>query len=135
MALQFCDPRNTYMLPASVINHAAVIGHLREVLNSFAAKSEYSMFYIGITSNLDTRLNQHKVNKPTFQLMCPIYEESGNLVENAFDRLERTAIATFRDGIFHPDKSKRGTPPKPELACCNGVGGSRPKNTLYILVG
>ncbi|PCE33112.1 hypothetical protein [Burkholderia ubonensis] len=129
MALQLIAPYEKYLLNVGVINHASVIGHLRQVLNVFAAKPEYSKFYIGITGDVKSRLASHQAHKPSFSLMCPIYEEAGNLVENAFDRLEREAIRNFRGGITHPETGKL------LLQCSNGPGGARPKNTLYILVG
>lgn len=103
MALQLVSPEDKYMLKTGVINHEDVIGHLRQVLNAFAAKPEYSKFYIGITSDLYTRLAKHRATKPDFKLMAPIYLEAHNLVGNAFDRLERKAIETFRTGITHPN--------------------------------
>ncbi|KVK90767.1 GIY-YIG nuclease family protein [Burkholderia cepacia] len=129
MALQLVSPEDKYMLKTGVINHEDVIGHLRQVLNAFAAKPEYSKFYIGITSDLYTRLAKHRATKPDFKLMAPIYLEAHNLVGNAFDRLERKAIETFRTGIMHPQSGER------LLACSNGPGGALPKNWLYILVG
>ncbi|KWI43332.1 hypothetical protein [Burkholderia stagnalis] len=128
MTLQLIAPQDKYMLKAGVISHDAVIGHLHQVLKSFAAKQEYSKFYIGITSNLNTRLASHRANKPDFKWMCPIYEEAGNLVENAFDRLERKAVMKFNAGI----KDQSG---QLLLQCSNGPGGALPKNLLYILVG
>lgn len=128
MALQLIAPQDKYLLKAGVISHDAVVGHLREVLNSFAAKPEYSKFYIGITSDLNARLASHRTNKPDFKWMCPIYQEAGNLVENAFDRLERKAIMKFNGGI----KDQSG---QLLLQCSNGPGGALPKNLLYILVG
>ncbi len=129
MALQLVSPEDKYMLKTGVINHEAVIGHLKQVLHSFAMKPEYSKFYIGITSDLNTRLASHRANKPDFKLMCPIYLEAHNLVGNAFDRLERKAIEAFRSGITHPDTRET------LLECRNGPGGALPKNWLYILVG
>ena len=129
MALQLVSPEDKYMLKTGVINHEDVIGHLRQVLNAFAAKPEYSKFYIGITSDLYTRLAKHRATKPDFKLMAPIYLEAHNLVGNAFDRLERKAIETFRTGITHPQSGER------LLACSNGPGGALPKNWLYILGG
>lgn len=61
--------------------------------------------------------------------MCPIYQEAGNLVENAFDHLEHKAINKFRQGIQHPRTGQL------LLQCSNGPGGALPKNLLYILVG
>ncbi len=129
MTLQLIAPQDKYMLKAGVISHDAVIGHSHQVLKSFAAKPEYSKFYIGITSNLNTRLASHRANKPDFKWMCPIYEEAGNLVENAFDRLERKAIMKFNGGIKDPQNGQM------LLQCSNGPGGALPKNLLYILVG
>ena len=54
-------------------NH--VISHIKDVLNSFASKPQYTRFYIGITGNLAQRHAAHAVKKPEFSLMCVIYEE------------------------------------------------------------
>jgi hypothetical protein len=128
MVLQFISPQNKYLLRAGVIHHGAVIGHLREVLNSFAAKPEYSKFYIGITNDLNRRLSQHQRTKPSFKWMCPIYEEEPNLVGNAFDRLEREAITQFSGGVKNRQTGR-------VLKCDNGPAGALPKTYLYILVG
>ncbi|KVT87490.1 hypothetical protein WL30_29640 [Burkholderia ubonensis] len=129
MALQLIKPHDKYLLKVGVIHHGAVIGHLHQVLKTFAAKPEYSKFYIGITSDLNKRLSSHQAKKPFFKLMCPIYEEPHNLVGNAFDRLEREAITNFRAGIKHPETGELA------LKCDNGPDGALPKNWLYILVG
>lgn len=112
---------------AGVMHHGAVIAHLRQVLTYFAVKG-YGKFYIGITNDLNVRLSQHQRNKPEFELMCPIYGEEPNLVENAFDRLEREAIKQFFAGIKIPNTDK-------VMRCCNGPRGALPKTWLYILVG
>lgn len=111
-----------------VMHHSAVIGHLRQVLTYFAVKG-FSKFYIGITNDLNARLSQHQLNKPEFKLMCPIYGEEANLVENAFDRLEQEAIKQFIGGVAHPETGRL------VLRCCNGQRGALPKTWLYILVG
>ena len=65
-----------------------------------------------------------------FDKMIPIYGEAANLVENAFDRLEREAIKQFRGGI-----PVLGSPSKRVMKCCNEPDGALPKTWLYILVG
>ncbi|HTE43731.1 MAG TPA: hypothetical protein VK636_00695 [Gemmatimonadaceae bacterium] len=129
MPLSFINPLDQYMLKRSVVDRAAVLGHLRLVLKAFAMKPAFSKFYIGITNHLETRLQDHRIRKPDFQLMVPIYEDNGLFVEDSFDRLERDAIAEFRAGIMHPETRKM------MLRCDNGPGGARPKTVLYILVG
>ncbi|MEP6493254.1 MAG: GIY-YIG nuclease family protein [bacterium] len=129
MPLTFINPRDKYTLKASVVDRAAVIGHLRLVLKAFAMKDEFSKFYIGISNDLETRILKHRVNKPDFKLMVPIYEDGGLFVEDSFDRLERDAITEFRNGIVHPQSLKM------MLRCDNGHGGATPKTFLYILVG
>jgi hypothetical protein len=117
-----------YKLPVGVIDHRAVIAHLRSVLNRFASKPEYSEFYIGIANNLEERLRQHKIKKPDYRLMCVIYEEQPNIVANSLHNLEREAIDTFRQGIIHPDTHQC------LLRCGNEPRGSEAKIALYILV-
>jgi hypothetical protein len=129
MALQLIQPRDKFMLGTHVVDRNAVLGHLRSVLSSFASKPEYSRFYIGITNDVETRLSDHRIHKPDFKLMVPVYEEEAILVENAFDVLEREAIRTFSGGIKHPVTNAM------LLRCENGPGGARPKRILYVLVG
>lgn len=129
MPPQLIQPREKYLLPRHVVDRAAVLGHLELVLKAFAAKPEYSKFYIGITNDVKTRLEDHQRRKGDFKLMVPIYEEQAILVENAFDRLEHEAIAAFRKGIMHPQTRRI------LLRCDNGPGGATPKTTLYVLVG
>jgi len=129
MPLQLIQPREKYMLTRGVVDRAAVIGHLDLVLKAFANKPEYNKFYIGITNDVETRLQDHQRRKPDFKLMVPIYEEQAVLVENSFDRLEREAIERFRVGVMHPETRRI------LLRCDNGPGGAPPKTTLYVLVG
>jgi hypothetical protein len=130
MALEFVQPRDKFMLKRGVIGREPVIGHLRTVLNSFANKPEYTCFYIGITNNLDTRLQDHQRRKPQFRLMCPIYEEPAAHVDSdSFDLLEREALRTFQSGVVHPQTRQV------LLRCDNIPGGAPPKRYLYILVG
>jgi hypothetical protein len=129
LALQLIQPRDKFMLSAHVVDRNAVIGHLRSVLGSFASKPEYSKFYIGITNEVETRLSDHRIRKPDFKVMVPVYEEDAILVENAFDVLEQDAIRAFSNGIRHPTTNAM------MLKCENGPGGARPKRVLYILVG
>ena len=129
MPPQMIVPRDKYLLSRGVVDREAVLGHLRMVLNAFANKPENSRFYIGITNDLETRLQGHQARKPEFRVMVPIYEEQEILFESSFDRLERDAINTFRAGVVHPESRKV------LLRCENGPGGATPKTTLYILVG
>src|SRR4051812_36148090 len=55
MPLQLIEPRDKYMMPRHTITHEAVLGHLESVLKAFAAKQEYSKFYVGITGDLENR--------------------------------------------------------------------------------
>jgi hypothetical protein len=130
MALRLIDPANNrFLFTRSTVDRKAVIGHLRTVLNSFAAKDGYTKFYIGITGHLQDRLAGHQRSRPEFQLMIPIYEEPAHYLEDSFDSLERMAIRTFGEGIRHPETQQM------LLRCDNGAEGAAPKTTLYILVG
>ncbi|WP_235215187.1 GIY-YIG nuclease family protein [Burkholderia sp. MSh2] len=129
MAWQLVSSEDTYMPKTGVVSHEAVIGHLRQVSDAFAAKPAYRKFHIGVTRDLTARLAAHRAGKPDCKWMCPIYPEAHNLVGNAVDRLERKAIEIFRGGIAHPRTHET------LLACSNGPGGALPKNRLCILVG
>lgn len=130
MALRLIESAsNRFMLTRSVIEHRAVLGHLRTVLNSFAMKDGFTKFYIGITGNLEERLARHQRSRPEFKLMIPIYAEPAHYFENSFDSLERLAISAFSAGIKHPDTHAL------LLRCDNGAEGASPKSYLYILVG
>ncbi len=130
MGLKLIEPAdNRFKFNRSVVDRKAVLGHLQTVLNSFAAKPELSMFYIGITGSLEDRLAGHQRYKPEFKLMIPIYEEPAHYLEDSFDALERSAINRFRAGIRHPDSKEM------LLRCANGAEGAAPKTYLYILVG
>lgn len=129
MPLQLISPPDRFMLKRSVDARSIILGHLHSVLKSFAAKPEYSQFYIGITRDLDARLSDHRGKRPDFKLMVPIYEEPANIVDSAFDVLEHEAIKTFRNGITHPETQQM------LLRCANKPDGARPKTMLYILVG
>jgi hypothetical protein len=130
MALKLIEPsQNRWLLQISAVDRKIVIGHLRSVLNNFAAKPEYTKFYIGITGDVEERLYGHQRKRPEFKLMIPIYEEPSHYMDDSFDRLERDAIAAFRGGIHHPETHAMA------LKCDNGAEGAAPKTTLYILVG
>ena len=118
-----------YELDVSVLNNEAVIAHLRSILNTFVNKPEYSRYYIGITSNLESRRTSHERKKPQFKLMCPIYGDSNPKADMAFHSLERDAINSLRSGIVNPSDPSR------KMSCENGPGGSPPKNWLYVLIG
>jgi hypothetical protein len=130
MALKLIEPnQNRWMMKTSAVDRKQVIGHLESVLKSFAAKPEYTQFYIGITGDVEERLYGHQRKRPEFKLMIPIYEEPSHYMDDSFDRLERDAIAAFRGGIRHPVTNAV------TLKCDNGAEGAAPKTTLYILVG
>lgn len=118
-----------HKMTVGVLDNNAVISHLRSVLNTYVNNPAYSKFYIGITSNLEDRLAEHKRTKPQFKLMCPIYEESNPKSDMAFHRLEKDAINQLRSGIVNPSN------PGNKMLCENGPGGSLPKNVLYVLIG
>ena len=118
-----------YQLDVGLIDHSSIIAHMKSVLNTFAAKPQYSKFYIGITSDLENRKLDHQRNKPEYVLMCAIYKDETNIVANSFHNLERDAINAMRGGIRHPVNNQV------LLRCANGPGGSLAKNWLYILVG
>lgn len=129
MSLEMIQPRDKFLLKQGVIARLPVISHLRTVLNSFANKPEFTRFYIGITSDLDRRLAEHRGNDRQFKWMCPIYEEpESHMDENSFDLLEREALMAFKGGIVHPETRKM-------LTFENLREGSPPKRCLYILVG
>jgi predicted GIY-YIG superfamily endonuclease len=118
-----------YLLDRHIIEHKHVIAHMKSVLNVFASKPEYKRFYIGITSDIESRRLDHQRNKPEFSLMCSIYTDEQNIVANSFHNLELEAITALRGGILHPDTRLL------LLKCENGPGGSMAKNWIYILVG
>jgi hypothetical protein len=131
MALVMIDPTagSRFLWNRSAIDRNAVIGHLRGVLNTFAAKPQYSKFYIGITGDLEERLEGHRRKRPDFKLMIPVYSEPGHYFDDSFDTLERDAIAALDGGILHPQTGQVA------LACDNRASGISPRNWLYILVG
>lgn len=126
---QLIQPTGKYLLAHSAVDRRAVIDQVRSVLAVYAMKPEFSRFYIGITSDVDSRLRDHQLRKPEYKLMIPIYEEEHMLLSDSFDQLERDAIATFREGVRHPDTGQM------LLSCGNGPGGARPKSVLYVMVG
>jgi hypothetical protein len=118
-----------HQMTVGVLNNNAVISHLRSVLNTYVNNPAYSRFYIGITSDLETRRASHARNKPHFKMMCPIYEESNPKSDMAFHSLERDAINALRKGLVNPSD------PSKKMRCENVPGGSFPKNWLYVLIG
>ena len=118
-----------YELRAGVLEHSSVIAHMKSVLNIFAAKPQYSKFYIGITSDLEQRKMKHQREKPDYSLMCAIYKDEKIIVSNSFHNLEKEAINEMKNGIHHPDTNQL------LLRCGNGPGGSLAKNWLYVLIG
>lgn len=131
MALTLIDPqRNRWFYNRGAIDRRQVIEHLRLVLTGFAHRGEYTKFYIGMTGNLDARLDGHRKKRPDFKLMIPIYAEPKAYMEvESFDHLEKLAIDTFKAGIVNPDTKQL------LMKCDNASGGAAPKNYLYILVG
>lgn len=129
MSLQLIQPEGKYQLTQSVVDRRAVLDHLHSVLKVYAMKPEFTRFYIGITSDLESRLISHQRRKPHFKLMIPIYAEERMLMSDSFDSMEREAITMFRGGIKHPDTGQM------LLMNDNGPGGARPKSVLYVLVG
>ena len=118
-----------HQMNVGVLDNKAVIAHLRGVLNTYVNNPAYSRFYIGITSDLETRRASHQLEKPQFKMMCPIYEESNPKADMAFHSLERDAINQLRKGIVNPSD------PSKKMLCENGPSGSLPKNWLYVLIG
>lgn len=118
-----------HILNVSVLRNEAIISHLRDVLNTYVNKPNFSRFYIGITSDIETRRLDHERKKPNFRLMCPIYEESNPKSDMAFHSLERDAINALRSGMKNPTDASKS------MSCENGPGGSLPKSWLYVLVG
>jgi hypothetical protein len=131
VTLELVSPRDKFKLKQGFVSNEVVLGHLEWVLKSFAAKPEYSRFYIGITNELERRLADHRgdATKKDFRLMCPIVEEeSPQALGGAFDGLELAAIARFNPGVMNIETNKL-------LKCMNGKQGVTPKCVLYILVG
>ena len=131
MTLELVSPRDKFKIKQGFMSDEVVLGHLDLVLKSFAAKPEYSRFYIGITNDLDRRLTDHRADpsKKDFRVMCPICEEeSPDALGSAFDGLELAAIRRFNPGVVN-------TATKKVLLCTNGKSGVKPKCILYILVG
>ena len=116
-----------YRMPTSVTSHAAVIGHLREVLNVFASKADCGKFYIGITNDLKRRQREHERERPEYTLMCAIHKEEINIVSDSFHNLEAAAVAQFRGGVINKATNQ-------VLRCGNDASGSPAKNWLYLLV-
>ncbi len=116
-----------YRLGGHVVDQDAVVGHVREVLNSFAAKPDCSRFYVGITGDLEQRRTSHEKKKPEYTLMCVIYGEPAPVVSGSFHNLEQTVIERYRAGVMNPATGKT-------LICGNGQGGSTGKSWLYLLV-
>ena len=81
MPIQLIDPRDKYLLRHTA-QPEAVMGQIRDVLNVYLMKPGYTKFYVGITRDVGRRLQQHQQKKPEYQLMIPIYDETGVLLEN-----------------------------------------------------
>lgn len=116
-----------FRIPVGTVDPEAVLSHLKDVLNSFAAKPDCTKFYIGITNNLKRRLTEHRRTRPEFTLMCAIYKEEESHLTDRFHNLESAAIARFRGGVRNKSTGR-------SLRCDNSPGGQQPHNWLYLLV-
>ena len=132
MALQLISPLNKY-----VLRHAppdAVMGHIRDVLKVYLMKPEFSKFYVGITRDVNRRLQEHQRTKPEYKLMIPVYDEMGVHPPDTFDRLEQLAIKTF--GPEHGTEFTHPlAPPGRKLVFDNRRENAPPQDTLYLLLG
>lgn len=133
MPLQLIEPRERYMMHSMVIPEA-VMSHLRTVLMKYLADPAYSKFYVGITQDVDRRLDEHRRTKPEYKLMIPICQDKAVRHAERFDQLEQLAIQTFGPGngtaFTHPN-----APPGRKLLFDNRRENSQPQNILYLLVG
>ncbi|WP_058554171.1 hypothetical protein [Thiohalocapsa sp. ML1] len=116
-----------FRIPVGTVDQEAVLSHLKDVLNSFAAKQDCTKFYIGITNHLARRLKEHQKTRPEFTLMCAIYKEEQSHLGDRFHNLESAAIARFRGGVLNKSTGRL-------LRCDNTPGGQQPHNWLYLLV-
>ena len=133
MALQLIDPRDKHVMKHTVLPEA-VMGHIRDVLKAYLMKPEYTKFYVGITQDVNRRLQQHQRTKPEYKLMIPVYDETGVHPPDSFDQLEQLAIRTF--GPTHGTEFTHPlAPPGRKLIFDNRRENSPPQNTLYLLVG
>jgi hypothetical protein len=133
MPLQLIDPPDKYVMNHTALPEA-VIGHIRDVLKSFLMKPGYTKFYVGITQNVNRRLQQHQQSKPEYKLMIPVYDETGVQASDSFDQLEQLAIRTF--GPKHGTEfSHPLAPAGRKLIFDNRRENPPPQNTLYLLVG
>ncbi len=133
MPLQLISPRDKYMM-AHTAHPEAIMGHIRDVLNVFLMKPDFTKFYVGITQNENRRLEQHRRKKMEYQLMIPIYDETGVHPPDSFDQLEQLAIRTFgpaQGTVFSNPKAPAGR----KLIFDNRRENSPPQNTLYLLLG
>ncbi|MCB1175922.1 MAG: GIY-YIG nuclease family protein [Leptospiraceae bacterium] len=115
-----------YRVPQGTVDHHAVFSHLQDVLNVFASKSDCTKFYIGITNNLKRRRREHQADRPEYTLMCAIYKEEEDHIEDRFHNLEREAIRRFQRGVRNKATH--------QVLRCDNEPGQKPHNWLYILV-
>lgn len=73
MALQLIDPRDRYVMRHTALPEE-VVGHIRDVLKAYLRKPGYTKFYVGITQDVDRRLQRHQRTKPEYKLMIPVDE-------------------------------------------------------------
>jgi hypothetical protein len=146
MTLQLIDRPEYFLLKAYAVTPDQVYARIPEVLQKVAQKYPhvaFSKFYIGITGDLQSRLEQHRKAAKGFLYMIPIYEEdempASGRAETSFDQLEHEAIGRFK-GTTHTvtitgGDAKAPRPVQRALTCTNAVHGGMPKRVLYVLVG
>lgn len=82
MPLQLIDPRDKYVMKHTTLPEA-VIGHIRDVLKVYLMKPEFTKFYVGITQDVNRRLQEHQRKKLEYKLMIPVYDETGSIPRTA----------------------------------------------------
>ncbi|HEY0779418.1 MAG TPA: hypothetical protein VGD56_15735 [Gemmatirosa sp.] len=133
MSLQLIQPREKYLLPHTTFRDA-ILERVRLVLRKYLGEPGYSKFYVGITHDVNRRLQEHQRTKPEYRWMIPIYEEVGVPHPDGFDQLEQLAIRTFGPkhgtAFTHPN-----APPGRTLIFDNRRENSPPQTTFYVLIG
>ena len=133
MPLQLIDPRDKYVMIHTTWPDA-VMSHIRDVLKVYLMKPEFTKFYIGITQDVNRRLQQHQRAKLEYKLMIPVYDETGVHPMDSFDQLEQLAIMTFGPA-YGTEFSHPNAPAGRKLIFDNRRENSPPQNTLYLLLG